>query len=171
MKQWLIVLALFAAGCGGGDTEEEILNEVPEGLHDTSETLEETRVEPQIGDTVCEGYDVFLIANGGVLVFMETCTDGLTCVAEAEGCACVPNCEGLTCGDDGCGGSCGTCNDDLLCHLDGVCREDCLPKGDGKFLGSHIRQLNWQKPPSGGFALHDFCQEKQRIVMVEVAGW
>ena len=79
-------------GCGGGDTEEEILNGAEEGLQDTSETLEETRVEPQIGDTVCEGSDVFLIANGGVLVFMETCTDGLTCVAEAEGCACVPNC-------------------------------------------------------------------------------
>ncbi|RZO58168.1 MAG: hypothetical protein EVA89_19835, partial [Sandaracinaceae bacterium] len=30
---------------------------------------------------------------------------------------CVPACEGLACGDDGCGGSCGTCGDGLTCRV------------------------------------------------------
>jgi len=33
---------------------------------------------------------------------------------------CVPSCEGLECGDDGCGGSCGECAQDMVC-VDGGC--------------------------------------------------
>lgn len=39
---------------------------------------------------------------------------------------CVPMCEGLSCGDDGCGGSCGTCGDGLGCDA-GRCLADCDP--------------------------------------------
>ena len=35
-------------------------------------------------------------------------------------CACQPDCEGLDCGDDGCAGSCGTCQGGATC-TDGVC--------------------------------------------------
>jgi hypothetical protein len=35
----------------------------------------------------------------------------------------VPSCAGATCGDDGCGGSCGTCSDGLSCTSSGQC--DC----------------------------------------------
>jgi hypothetical protein len=31
-------------------------------------------------------------------------------------CACIPNCAGANCGDDGCGGSCGTCDDGNVCN-------------------------------------------------------
>jgi|CXWL01.1.fsa_nt_gi hypothetical protein len=31
-------------------------------------------------------------------------------------CACIPLCAGLQCGDDGCGGSCGVCGDNLVCN-------------------------------------------------------
>lgn len=49
---------------------------------------------------------------------------------------CVPACEGLACGDDGCGGSCGTCGDGLTCRVgrceaascDPGCTVDC-PQG------------------------------------------
>jgi formylglycine-generating enzyme required for sulfatase activity len=35
--------------------------------------------------------------------------------------ACVPDCTGRACGDDGCGGSCGTCAASDACHLPGTC--------------------------------------------------
>jgi hypothetical protein len=39
---------------------------------------------------------------------------------------CEPQCLGLTCGDDGCGGSCGECDEGLTCHPNGVCVDACL---------------------------------------------
>ncbi|HET7502998.1 MAG TPA: S53 family peptidase [Kofleriaceae bacterium] len=44
--------------------------------------------------------------NGGVLGGGGTCT---------------PNCNGRTCGDDGCGGSCGTCGSGQTCSPGGTC--------------------------------------------------
>lgn len=42
-------------------------------------------------------------------------------------CTCVPQCSGRTCGDDGCGGSCGTCPDGQTCNnAEGVCV--CVPQ-------------------------------------------
>jgi hypothetical protein len=38
--------------------------------------------------------------------------------------ACAPQCDGRACGDDGCGGSCGTCAAGVGC-VDGACRQDC----------------------------------------------
>ncbi len=35
---------------------------------------------------------------------------------------CIPNCEGKTCGDNGCGGSCGTCAEGQECQTDGICK-------------------------------------------------
>jgi formylglycine-generating enzyme required for sulfatase activity len=49
---------------------------------------------------------------------------------------CTPDCDDLDCGDDGCGGSCGACDDGALC-TDGqcvVCTPDCAGRdcgGDG----------------------------------------
>jgi len=34
---------------------------------------------------------------------------------------CVPSCSGKECGDDGCGGTCGTCEDGLTCDANGQC--------------------------------------------------
>jgi len=44
--------------------------------------------------------------------------------ANPSSCTCRPACDGKTCGDDGCGGSCGTCTTDALC-IAGDCRADC----------------------------------------------
>lgn len=46
------------------------------------------------------------------------------CVSMCEGtelqqCPCVPQCDGLACGDDGCGGTCGTCGEGTQCAPDG----------------------------------------------------
>ena len=44
---------------------------------------------------------------------------------------CEPDCVGKVCGADGCGGSCGAC-DEGVCDLEGQC---CLPACDGKACG------------------------------------
>ena len=59
------------------------------------------------------------------------------CVLDCEGpaeCAdmCLPDCEGLECGDDGCGGTCGTCGEVDVCGPDGMC---CTPDCEGKECG------------------------------------
>ncbi|MBM4370807.1 MAG: hypothetical protein FJ098_04090 [Deltaproteobacteria bacterium] len=46
---------------------------------------------------------------------------------------CVPSCEGRACGDDGCGGSCGTCPDGSLCLVKGgsaLCVSQSCPPGE-----------------------------------------
>jgi len=54
----------------------------------------------------------------------ETCKDG-KCVPNT----CTPDCSGKTCGDNGCGGSCGTCNTGETCNAAGTCEtETCTPK-------------------------------------------
>ena len=43
---------------------------------------------------------------------------------------CTPTCDGKDCGDDGCGGVCGTCDDDATCDDTGVCVLDgCTIEG------------------------------------------
>lgn len=47
--------------------------------------------------------------------------NNITC---PEDCLCTPDCTGKECGDDGCGGTCGTCNTGESC-IDGTCIPDC----------------------------------------------
>ncbi len=52
--------------------------------------------------------------------------------------ACQPNCINRTCGDDGCGGSCGSCGDPAkpICDpLLGQCKAGCVPQCKGKNCG------------------------------------
>jgi len=44
-------------------------------------------------------------------------------------------CLGRTCGDDGCGGSCGTCAGGTTCSKDGSCAPACTPACSGKACG------------------------------------
>jgi hypothetical protein len=48
--------------------------------------------------------------------------------------ACVPDCTGLQCGDDGCGGSCGTCAVGEDC-IGGMCLPGCVPDCTGLQCG------------------------------------
>lgn len=65
-------------------------------------------------------------------------TDGTPCaggVCKGGVCTCVPNCKGGVCGDDGCGGSCGSCPGGLSCvngaclGCEASCPTVCLPDG------------------------------------------
>ncbi len=48
------------------------------------------------------------------------CAPGTACI-EAQCVACAPECGGRVCGSDGCGGTCGRCDDGDAC-VDGACR-------------------------------------------------
>ena len=70
----------------------------------------------------------------------EECETGYGCIAGiCQLIACQPDCVGKTCGDDGCGGSCGVCEDIYLCQApvcqNGVCiyanKANEMPCGDG----------------------------------------
>ena len=51
---------------------------------------------------------------------------------------CVPTCGNHTCGDDGCGGSCGACEDGQVCNpVFGKCLGGCTADCTGKACGSN----------------------------------
>ncbi|MEC9072628.1 MAG: agmatine deiminase family protein [Myxococcota bacterium] len=56
---------------------------------------------------------------------------------QCQGAVCEPNCAGQDCGDDGCGGSCGTCPANTACSSQGLCEADaCVPNCQGKDCGN-----------------------------------
>ena len=68
---------------------------------------------PYCGDSMCNG--------------VESCS---TCSSDCGACivitpTCTPNCAGKQCGDNGCGGSCGTCLTSQSC-IDGRCVQKCV---------------------------------------------
>ena len=65
----------------------------------------------------------------------DNCAQSEACAGTPD-CTCVAQCDGKTCGDDGCGGSCGTCDDgpNDTCNPDtGLCQ--CQPDCTGKQCG------------------------------------
>lgn len=59
--------------------------------------------------------------DGGTLTCKSDCNgfDTSLCTTTPE---CTPECTGKTCGDDGCGGTCGTCDTETqTCNINGVC--------------------------------------------------
>ena len=84
-------------------------------LHETCDALSNR--------CVCE---TLTCAPGGVETCCPATDETQTCHAETGRC-CIPECGAAECGDlDGCGGSCGACDDDAVCHV-GRC---CVPRTD-----------------------------------------
>ncbi len=48
---------------------------------------------------------------------------------------CMPQCAGKECGDDGCGGSCGFCDEGSACLPNGTCQGSCVPNCFNKDCG------------------------------------
>lgn len=79
--------------------------------------------------------------EGGACLKGGLCEGSLVCIDEVcrktsddvttDGC--LPDCEGRVCGDDGCGGSCGSCETGITCSDQGQC--GCTPSCDGKACG------------------------------------
>lgn len=79
----------------------------------------------------------------GVLAFLagvSACVDrnggGSNQDVEGDYQTCIPQCEAKECGDDGCGGTCGTCPAAApICTDIGLCVATCAPACDGKECG------------------------------------
>jgi hypothetical protein len=66
-------------------------------------------------ETQClHAFDDLLQCDDGDPSTVNYCKAGV-CVA------CSPDCQGKECGDDGCGGTCGTCSDAQTCNEEGKC--------------------------------------------------
>ena len=90
--------------------------------------------EPEVDPNSCAGI-CGQTAPGGCSCDPSCVANGDCCADYAAACpVCTPNCAGRNCGDDGCGGSCGTCTDPILntCEptagrcIDPQCVPDCL---------------------------------------------
>ncbi|GEM_PF-1508435 len=89
--------------------------------------------------SVCDGCGILDNCGDSICLGAEHCgnCDQDCACAAGQVCAvdtcCTPKCAGKECGDDGCGGSCGTCDAGFLCNA-GMC-EACVPACDGKECG------------------------------------
>jgi hypothetical protein len=72
-------------------------------------------------------HDLYLVGVDG--------TEGIANFDYLVAGACVPDCSGKACGSDGCGGTCGACEEDrFYCSSAGQC-EPCVPECNGKSCG------------------------------------
>jgi hypothetical protein len=90
---------------------------------------------------LCDGTKLLKCVSGQV-VTVDCAAGGKVCAysppAGVYDCVltCLPNCAGKMCGEDGCGGSCGTCGKGDQC-LAGVCEplSPCIPDCAGRTCG------------------------------------
>ena len=117
-----IVLACFAPACGGDDTNT--------GGTDTATATDTTTPgdDATVGDE-----DTTTVDPEEDAAAPEADTE-----PEPEPEPCVPACDAKTCGDDGCGGSCGTCTAPATCVSSNCCTPECtdLVCGDDGCGGS-----------------------------------
>ena len=112
----------------GADADPIYLDDLPEA---PDGTLVGSECDP--GRVECNGTSVMACAADGAGWFVvETCTGSSMCDDGTGTCVCVANCANKDCGDDGCGGSCGTCPGGASCNL-GSC--DCTASCAGKQCG------------------------------------
>jgi hypothetical protein len=91
--------------------------------------------DPAISAFICGAYPHCCNTNWDMMCVtfaqqMDKCSAPPDCeclppkVCYNNGC-CLPNCTGMVCGSDGCGGSCGSCNDDNACTIDPCILGEC----------------------------------------------
>jgi hypothetical protein len=120
------------------------------------------------------------------------CDCGCQFSDDADCGACTPNCSGKNCGDDGCGGSCGTCSGGQVCNS-GVCEDpptggcdndntcdtgedcgscpgDCGACGSGGCDGSHCDYSFCSSSCPGTYGQAD-CDSNAECVSGLVCGW
>jgi hypothetical protein len=76
----------------------------------------------------------------GIGCFCDDVADGVCpdpgCTSDTDCTSCTPSCGGRACGDNGCGGSCGTCPIGQTCSSSGACVSSCTPSCAGRECGS-----------------------------------
>jgi len=71
---------------------------------------------------------------------------------------CTPQCAGKECGDDGCGGSCGSCPEEWTCDGTGHCVFNCIPDCTGKDCGDDGCGGSCGTCPDGNICQFGKCQ-------------
>ncbi len=109
-RQTLIVVALALAGCGGASTPGlQGTDQDPGGLSDAQ--LPDAEISADLGDAresdIPATIDVAEVSPD--VAPLDTAED-----------SCRRSCQDRECGDDGCGGTCGTCTDGKVCQA-GTC--------------------------------------------------
>ncbi len=111
-------------GAGSEDTTLELDTTASDGGSTSETSAGDTTGGPcSIAGCPCEGPD--------------GCESDLVC---AGGLCCQPDCDGKACGDDGCGGSCGSCEGNQECNQYGACMV-CEP-GAPVCLGNSVSTCN-----------------------------
>jgi len=96
---------------------------------------------PPIG--MCEGNILKTCDATGKITEFNCASLNKTCGQKNDGSydclnsgTCTPQCEGKLCGDNGCGGTCGSCPKEFNCNTDGQCVSNaCVPQCDGRVCG------------------------------------
>ncbi len=109
------------------------------------------------GDLDCNGTSVVVcVADGAGWLVKETCTGTQQCDAATGACKCYANCVNKECGDDGCGGSCGSCADGAACSF-GEC--GCTPACGGKQCGPDGCGGNCGTCEAGTTCVGNICEQ------------
>ena len=107
-------ISFIAAGCGSSEAPQEPSTSTPDVLTSGSSNENEGGEESDTSSTPDEDSEGQDTSEGD---------EGDSGPSQSDSEDCVPSCEGIACGDDGCGGSCGSCVEDDNPCTDAVCVE------------------------------------------------
>ncbi|GEM_PF-1058452 len=83
----------------------------------------------------CQGDTVEMCVSNAWQTVIDCAASAQVCVDGACQAVCDPDCAGKECGDDGCGGTCGSCQAGESCDGSGQCVTGCTPDCAGKECG------------------------------------
>jgi len=116
----------YPGDCLGGNCVEDTNEEDKKGTvgNETDNVVESNMPDNTTADGIGNKTDNISEDNGGNDVSEQT----------EDNEVCTPDCNGKDCGDDGCGGSCGTCNNGQICEnnkcVDGLPAGACTSNDD-----------------------------------------
>ncbi len=120
---WLLVLLPACGSSGGGDADTTDSVSFQDG---SDEDLAEVVIPDVVPDFGPEPDEITLPDTKPVDEISQPDT------------ACLPQCGAKECGDDGCGGSCGTCDGGLVCLPEGLCVPPANPPEVGTLVITEI---------------------------------
>jgi hypothetical protein len=156
-----LALSCSSTGSPAGEDTTEIVDNEQIGLDiENVDAVDTQGADTEVTGPACTAGQLKCLTDakyqqcafeGGQFVWSEPafCTDSLVCACRAtdeslctlvgEPCICIPQCEDRVCGPDGCGGTCGTCDQGKICNQTaGTCGGEC-PPADQQCVESETR--------------------------------